>query len=282
MEASSVLVRPDRSLNELEAIIERGLETFVEVGQALLEIRDGRKYRDQQATFEDYCKERWGFDRSYAYRLVDSAKVAAVLSPIGDIPANESQSRELAPLLEEPRALVEAWTEAQERATAADRPVTAALVREVVEQKRGMDVHYSSATDLWSTPQDLFDLLDAEFGFNLDVCAVPENAKCGAFFTEANDGLAQDWLGTCWMNPPYGDEIRHWVKKAHDSALRGTTVVCLVPARVDTGWWWDYCRFGEIRFLRGRLKFGGGVNSAPFPSAVVIFGREPGVIWWER
>lgn len=280
----SALEQTDRSLEELESIIERGLETFVEVGQALLEIRDGRKYRERKfMTFEDYCKERWGFRRETADRYIRSAEVVAVINPIGLVPpSNDAQARELAPLLDDPRILTEAWTEVQERAAAEDKPVTAALVREVVEQKRGMDVHYSSATDLWSTPQALFDELHREFKFTLDVCATPENAKCENYFTEADDGLTQSWQGVCWMNPPYGDEIVKWVRKAYESSLLGTAVVCLVPARVDTGWWWDYCINGQIRFLRGRLKFGGGVNSAPFPSAVVIFPSKAEVVWWSR
>jgi phage N-6-adenine-methyltransferase len=146
-----------------------------------------------------------------------------------------------------------------------------------------MGVHYSSATDEWATPQDFFDALDAEFHFDLDVCALPTSAKCERFFSPEVDGLEQDWTGTCWMNPPYGNEIVDWVRKAFESAEAGATVVCLVPARVDTGWWWDYCRYGEIRFLRGRLKFGGAETSAPFPSALVIFGREPNAVsaHWE-
>lgn len=147
-----------------------------------------------------------------------------------------------------------------------------------------MEVHYSSATDEWETPQDLFDELDAEFHFDLDVCALPESAKCKRFFSPEDDGLAQGWTGTCWMNPPYGSEIGEWVEKARKSAGNGkATVVCLLPARVDTGWWWDNCRHGEVRFLRGRLKFGGGENAAPFPSAVVVF--APSVpaktVYWE-
>jgi phage N-6-adenine-methyltransferase len=140
----------------------------------------------------------------------------------------------------------------------------------------------SSKTDQWATPQDLFDQLDAEFGFDLDVCASDDNAKCSRYFTEADDGLAQTWSGVCWMNPPYGEAIGKWVEKARESAEAGATVVCLVPARVDTAWWWDNCRYGEVRFLRGRLKFGDSDTSAPFPSAVVIFGRPESVIWWER
>jgi site-specific DNA-methyltransferase (adenine-specific) len=79
------------------------------------------------------------------------------------------------------------------------------------------------------------------------------------------------------MNPPYGREIGKWMKKAVEEWKRGNTVVCLVPARTDTAWWHDYAIKGEIRFIRGRLKFGGGKSSAPFPSAIVIF--RPGLIY---
>jgi hypothetical protein len=82
------------------------------------------------------------------------------------------------------------------------------------------------------------------------------------------------------MNPPYGEAIGEWMRKAWESGQAGATVVCLVPARVDTGWWWEYARRGEIRFLRGRLKTGS--QSWPFPSAVIVFPREPTVVWWER
>lgn len=136
-------------------------------------------------------------------------------------------------------------------------------------------VHFSSKTDEWPTPQEFFDRLNEEFGFELDVCAIPENAKCPHYFTKRENGLLQKWTGVCWMNPPYGREIGQWVKKAYESALDGATVVCLLPARTDTGWWHDYCMKGEVRFVRGRLKFGGASENAPFPSAVVIF--RPGV-----
>lgn len=134
-----------------------------------------------------------------------------------------------------------------------------------------MAVHFSSKTSEWETPQDFFDLLNSEFHFELDVCAKPENAKCPRYFTPEEDGLKQKWTGVCWMNPPYGREIGRWVKKAYESAQEGATVVCLLPARTDTSWWHDYCMKGEIRFIRGRLKFGGAKHPAPFPSAVVIF-----------
>ena len=136
-------------------------------------------------------------------------------------------------------------------------------------------VHFSSKTDEWSTPQDLFDELDAEFGFELDPCATKENAKCRDYMVRAEDGLARNWgKRTVFMNPPYGRAIGKWVAKAYLASLRGATVVCLVPSRTDTAWWHDYCMKGEVRFLRGRLKFGGAKNSAPFPSAIVVFRRE--------
>ena len=131
---------------------------------------------------------------------------------------------------------------------------------------------FSSKTDMWATPQDFFDSLNSVFRFEVDVCAIAENAKCKTFFSPDVDGLSQEWNGVCWMNPPYGREISAWVKKAYLSAKKnGATVVCLLPARVDTKWWHDYCSGGEIHFIKGRLKFGSSANSAPFPSAVVVF-----------
>lgn len=133
---------------------------------------------------------------------------------------------------------------------------------------------FTSNTDLWATPQDFFDRLNEEFGFELDVCAIAENAKCEKYYSPEIDGLKQEWEGVCWMNPPYGRSIGEWVKKAYQSSLAGAIVVCLIPARTDTRWWHDYCMKGEIRFVKGRLKFGDSKNSAPFPSAIVIFGDK--------
>lgn len=133
------------------------------------------------------------------------------------------------------------------------------------------NVHFSSETDLWSTPQDFYDELNKEFGFTLDPCATTENAKCDKFFTKEYDGLSQSWDGEIvFMNPPYGREISAWMKKASDAK---SIVVCLVPSRTDTRWWHDFVIAGgaEVRFIKGRLKFGIATNSAPFPSAVVIY-----------
>lgn len=118
--------------------------------------------------------------------------------------------------------------------------------------------------------------MNKEFHFNLDVCATKVNAKCEKYYTKKEDGLSQQWHGNCWMNPPYGREIGKWMKKALEASKEGALVACLVPARTDTAWWHEYAMKGEIRFIRGRLKFGGSQNSAPFPSAVVIFRPQKG------
>lgn len=131
---------------------------------------------------------------------------------------------------------------------------------------------FSSASAEWETPREFFEELNREFRFDLDVCARPENAKCERYFSPEVDGLRQDWAGVCYMNPPYGKEIAKWVKKAYEEAQKGATVVCLLPARTDTSWWHEYVmKAREIRFVRGRLRFGGAKNGAPFPSAVVVF-----------
>ena len=134
------------------------------------------------------------------------------------------------------------------------------------------ELMFSSKTDLWETPKDLFDKLNNEFHFTLDVCATPENAKCDSFYTKEQDGLSQPWEGVVWCNPPYGKQIGSWVRKGFFASISGNTVVMLLPARTDTRWFHEYI-YGkaEIRFIRGRLKFGGSKNSAPFPSMVVVF-----------
>ena len=135
-------------------------------------------------------------------------------------------------------------------------------------------VMFSSKTDLWATPAELFNELDREFHFTVDVCALPENAKCRNYYTPEIDGLTQKWGGTAWCNPPYGRAVAKWVQKAHEEQKNGNTVVMLLPARTDTKWFHEhiYKQDGvEIRFIKGRLKFGGAKNPAPFPSMIVIF-----------
>ena len=139
------------------------------------------------------------------------------------------------------------------------------------------EVMFSSATDNWATPQDFFDELNAEFHFDLDVCADEINHKCDKYYTKEQDGLTMPWKGIVWCNPPYGREIGQWVRKALFASVNGATVVMLSPARTDTKWFHDYIYKRdnvEIRFVRGRLKFGNSKNSAPFPSMVVVFNPQ--------
>ena len=141
--------------------------------------------------------------------------------------------------------------------------------------KATQQLMFSSKTDEWATPQEFFDKLNWRFGpFDLDPCANPHNTKCANFFTEADDGLSKNWEGfTTFVNPPYGRGIDKWIKKAFDESRKEQTrVVMLIPARTDTKYWHQYVmRADEVYFLKGRLKFGQCDNSAPFPSAVVVF-----------
>lgn len=140
------------------------------------------------------------------------------------------------------------------------------------------EVMFSSKTDQWATPQDFFDKLNEEFHFTLDPCADEFNHKCEQYYTKEQDGLSIYWGGwkeRVFCNPPYGREIGKWVARCYRHAKSdGGLAVMLIPARTDTKWFHDYIYNKpnvEIRFIKGRLKFGDSKNSAPFPSMVVIF-----------
>src|SRR3990167_5858829 len=120
------------------------------------------------------------------------------------------------------------------------------------------DIKQKSGQYCWETPQDFFDNLNKEFNFTLDPCCTKETAKCEKYYTENEDGLLQDWAGErVFCNPPYGHKISKWIEKAYTESQKGCLVVCLIPSRTDTRWWWNYCTKGEIRFIKGRLKFKG-------------------------
>jgi len=143
------------------------------------------------------------------------------------------------------------------------------------------NIHFKSESNEWETPQDLFEKLNEEFCFTLDPCATKENAKCEKYYTKKENGLIQDWRDeVVFMNPPYGREISKWIEKAHYETIQDDClVVCLIPSRTDTKYWHEFIfPNAEIRFLKGRLKFGGHKNSAPFPSAIVIFGGQVGKV----
>lgn len=141
------------------------------------------------------------------------------------------------------------------------------------------EVMFSSKTDSWATPINFFRELDEEFHFNLDPCADEFNHKCDRYFTVKENGLSQDWGGSSvFCNPPYGREIGKWVEKAYrTNQEHGNLVVMLLPARTDTKWFHEFIyQKAEVRFVRGRLKFGDSKNSAPFPSMVVIYKKKEG------
>jgi len=131
----------------------------------------------------------------------------------------------------------------------------------------------------WETPDHLFDALNKEFHFTLDVCAHSENKKLDRYFSPADNSLIQDWSNdVCFMNPPYNRDVYTWMQKAYNEFQNGATVVCLIAARTDTKYWHEFCmRATEIRLIRGRLKFKGADNSATFPSAIIVF--DPATHW---
>ena len=140
----------------------------------------------------------------------------------------------------------------------------------------------SSNDDTWTTPKNYFDLVNAEFDFGLDAAALQSSALCTNWYgpdhldPSKRNALAIDyWIHDSkgkpiWMNPPYGKDIKLFMAKAHAETKNGATIVCLVPSRTDTAWFQDYALPHEVRYIRGRLKFGGSKNAAPFPSALVV------------
>lgn len=138
-----------------------------------------------------------------------------------------------------------------------------------------------AATHVWSTPRGLYDALDEEFGFTLDAACDDDNCKCRYGWTEKEDGLVQPWFDAMvswgvnphvWCNPPYGRGIGDWIRKGYKESQKGAVVVMLVFARTDTAWFHDWgMKADEIRFIRGRLKFGNATNSAPAPSMLLVF-----------
>jgi len=132
----------------------------------------------------------------------------------------------------------------------------------------------SSKSNEWSTPWDFFNELNKEFEFTLDPCCTHENAKCKKYYTLKEDGLKQDWSNeVVFMNPPYGGNTRIWMEKAYNESLKGAIIVCLIVSSTDRSYWHDFIfpKAAQIRWVRGRIKFGNSKSTAPFASAIVIF-----------
>lgn len=288
------LSRSDRNrLEKLEQVVERGLATFVTVGRALMEIRDRRLYRETHSRFDDYCRDRFGIGRHYAYRQIRGAEVTATLADVDNcqqvdcLPANEAQARPLTTL--EPEEVRRAWLLAVElsdggQPTSGDVKRAVELVTENGGPARAGDadssVHFSSESGEWLSPPSLVERVQEVMGrITLDPCAASHASPvvpAESHLTEEDDGLARDWSGSVYMNPPYGRAIEEWVEKLISEYEEGgvTEAVALLPARTDTSW------FRRLRpyprcFLHGRLTFSGHANSAPFPSMTVYLGTTP-------
>jgi phage N-6-adenine-methyltransferase len=147
---------------------------------------------------------------------------------------------------------------------------------------------YSSNSDEWETPKEFFNKVNREFHFDYDICASDTNTKVKTSYkTKEQNSLICDWSMLLkdknnfepfiWCNPPYS-EIKQWVEKSYKESLKGCTIVMLIPSRTDTKYWHDYCVYGQIRYIKGRLKFNDSKNSAPFPSCLVIFSRRYNLI----
>lgn len=280
-------------LGRQEAVIDRGLRTFVEVGSALAAIRDGKLYRSGYATFEEYCRERWGFARNYANKMIAAAEVVTGLGTVvPNVPVTERHARPLTTLPPEAQARV--WQEAVE--TAPNGKVTAAHVQRVVNEFRTppapviepqaatptLAVHFSSETPEHYTPDHIIEAVVECLGeIDLDPCAdAGHRVPAKLHYEKRDNGLAHDWHGRVYMNPPYGREIDMWVRKLTYQHEKGnvTEAIALLPARVDTQWW-QLIRDYPVCFVTGRLTFIGNDDPAPFPSAIVYLGNDIGWFW---
>jgi len=267
-----------RTLEDCEVIIQRGLNTFIDVGNALLEIRDNRLYKDCHATFEDYCKERWDFTRQHAYRLMEAAEVAGNLSPIGDnLPTAESQARPLTQL--EPEQQREVWG----RVTESGDKVTASRVQEEVDSIIGKaHVSHNSGNNEWYTPSVFIEAARAVMGsIDTDPASsdkANEIVLAGRYFTKSDDGRFQRWGGNVWMNPPYSqplilDFCELLVQKYRDKEIQQACV--LVNNATETVHYqhmMEAC--SAICFIKGRVKFvdeSGDASGAPLQGQSILY-----------
>lgn len=264
---------------ECEAVIERGIKTFVDVGTALLEIRDNRYYREEYETFEEYCRVKWGWERRHAYRLIDSAKVFENVSRGTQIaPATERQARPLTSL--EPEQQIEAWKVAVE--TAPDGKITAAHVQSVVDairepEKRPVSYHVSDDSYDWYTPIECIEAAREVLGsIDLDPAsskAAQEAIRAEVYYTKELDGLSQPWFGRVWLNPPYNMPlIEQFVDRVVDSYESGEidAAIVLTNNSTDTGWFHRLVDY-PVCFTRGRLQFWNGDDRLATRQGQAIF-----------
>lgn len=275
-------------LSECETIIERGLSTFVEVGNALLEIRDSRLYRESHATFEDYCKERWGMDRRRANKFIQAADVVIGLMQAGphvaQLPSNERQAVELAAI--EPPLRASVWERALE--TAPEGKVTAAHVREVAREFVRTETpapvyrHVSDDSYEWYTPTEYIEAARRVMGgIDLDPasCASANEVVCAsAFYSLEDDGLTREWRGRVYLNPPYSyPAVEQFCQRLVEEYNAGKVkqAIVLVNNSTDSAWFHDLARAcGAFCLTRGRVRYW-GPNSAQARQGQAFFYLGP-------
>lgn len=297
MEFHEITVSEKQRFEELETTIEKGINTFYEVGSALLEIRDSRLYRQEYKTFEEYCQNRWNIERRHAYRLIEATQVIENVSQwdTNILPVNERQIRPLTQL--EPEQQKVAWNIAQEtnnkitaehvkdvvktlKETLADNngEITENVITQTVEKLKEKNNNLAplmtSNSEDWYTPQSVIDCVLELFGvINLDPCSNGSHIPAEKHYTIADNGLNHNWYGKIYVNPPYGETIGLWIDKVIEEYSNGNIeqAVLLLPARTDTKWFRKLNKH-LLCFVNGRLKFSGHNNSAPFPNVIVGVG----------
>ena len=278
-------------LTSYESVIERGLKSFVEVGSALLQIRDGKLYRTAYATFEDYCQTRWGLNRNRAYQLMDAAGVvhSMQMSTMVDMPQNERQARALVQVEPEQRPVVmqaaAALASGGKVTTAHIEQAKHAIIAPVppVTVIDRLAVHYSSESEEWYTPPEIIAPVVEFFDeIDLDPCSnsrTHPNVPAREVFTKEDDGLRQEWHGRVFLNPPYKRAIIDlWIEKLliEYNARRIEQAIALVPARTETDWFSGLYQF-PLLFISYRLHFtnpDGRTSGAPFPSVLALIGTD--------
>lgn len=279
-----------------ENAIRKGLKTFIDVGNALMAIRDGRLYRVEYATFEEYCDNKWGFTDRRARQLIGAAQVAGNIGTVvPEMPTGESVLRPLVGM--EPASQREVYQRAA--ATAPNGKVTAAHVEATRREyqaavptiaatpapesapngKHKMSVHFSSESPEHYTPTLVIAAaVDCMGAIDLDPCSNSKdspNVPALDHYIAADNGLSMPWFGRVYMNPPYGREIGDWVSKLKREYEAGNTTeaIALVPARTDTQWFRSLDCFACC-YVTGRLTFIGNDAPAPFPSAIFYLGED--------
>lgn len=245
-----------RTLEQNELIIERGLNTFYEVGNALTDIRDSKQYKDSYSTFEDYCIERWNITRQHANRLISSSKVIEILEPIGSIPNTESQTREIskAPLEEQ----AQVWLQTQEE-TGKEQP-TAKEIKQVVETGH-VHVAQNSGNNEWYTPSAFIEsAIDVMGGINLDPASseiANKTVNADKFHTIDDSGLDAEWTGNIWLNPPYAQPlISDFSDKIVKEIGRFNQLIVLINNATETKWFQKIAKEADcLCFPSSRIKF---------------------------